>query len=174
MQRKNGRPGQGIALVVFLCACGTTNGVKSNASPVTPKGVAGPVTLDKKLENGFFRYTLPRADGSQLVLFGGHDKLGKKDSLPLLVVVSGSGCGSVFKKRKDGTLKSGLPGMFYQIVHKKLSVVALEKRGVKLGDRQAGVGTHCSKAYHQHAGLDSRVADSTCWPFRLSSNTTRR
>jgi pimeloyl-ACP methyl ester carboxylesterase len=113
----------------------------------------------KDLENGFNQYHLKKPDGSLLFVYGKNLSSGAKQKIPLLVVVSGSGCGSVFKRKKDGSLSSGLPGLFAKVAGDRYAVIVLEKRGVKLGDGQGGTGVGCTEIYHKYAGLDFRIKD---------------
>ena len=119
----------------------------------------GSLEQKKQLDNGFTHYTIARRDSSSLNLYGANLSSTKGSERPILVVVSGSGCGSLFKPGSNGKLRSGLPGLFRQAASGKYAIASIEKRGVALGDRVRGTGDKCTAEYHRYAGLVSRVED---------------
>ena len=122
------------------------------------------VLLDtsQPLDNGFVQHVIRVSDGATLQVYGNPLLFspGARDA-PLLLIVSGSGCGSLFARQEDGGLAAGFPGFFLRAAGEDYAVAVLEKRGVDLGavpEVRAGVPV-CSLEYHEHAGFESRVSD---------------
>lgn len=161
--------GAGAWLLVFALWAGLTASCKGRThtekkpsvskSPKTKQGPPARLQRIIDLKNGFIQYQVKTPDGAMIHVYGNQLLLDANKKAPLLLVVSGSGCASIFHRRKDGTFTTGLTGFFLRGAKDRYAVAVLEKRGVKLGDSVVDSEQKCSLEYHKHTGFDARVAD---------------
>ena len=79
---------------------------------------------------------------------------------PVIVLLHGSGCDSVFGKGEGGYATPFLLGELRPHLA-DWNVVVIEKRGVSFGDRTGHSGlSKCSVEYVEHATRDERIADA--------------
>lgn len=82
------------------------------------------------------------------------DDSANSKSLPLALMVQGSGCNSVFMKAPDGRIGGGLPNAVLRAAKGRCRVLCIEKPGVKFLDnpQPPGAGEPCSDEFKtEHA-----------------------
>jgi pimeloyl-ACP methyl ester carboxylesterase len=123
--------------------------------------LAGPAAQEgRPLGNGYFLHRLSRPDGSAVAAYCNRERLGAGPPLPGLVVITGSGCASVFPRPPGSTGSERLPTHFLEAGGDRHTIFFLEKRGVCLFDPGCdGGGENCSDEYHAHASHSGRVAE---------------
>ena len=101
---------------------------------------------------------VPRKDGT---LIASYISVSEKEGIrpkPLLFLLHGSGCSSVFARCDDGKLV--VPFMFRHLQRQidNWNIVFVEKRGVRFGDCSKD-GSSCSREYHEYATRQTRIED---------------
>ena len=109
--------------------------------------------------NGFFKYRAKRPDGSEAVLYANRERLDEGPRKPAIIVATGSGCGSVFRRLENGKISQGLPGFFVRAAGERYTILVMEKRGVQHLAGGGGDALKCSQEYHRHATRPLRVAE---------------
>ena len=104
------------------------------------------------------RYDRKREDDSTQTLYTNF-KYGS-EVRPVMIYAQGSGCDSLIKKNKDGTIRAKGISQPLQQLSNKYWIFAFEKRGVNTFDPRPKNGTKsCSKTYHQHSSLEYRTKE---------------
>jgi pimeloyl-ACP methyl ester carboxylesterase len=109
------------------------------------------------VDNGYFLHRLARPDGGVMVVYANRERLDAGPARPALVVITGSGCGSVFPRPAGATGSERLPGHLLQATEGRFTIVVLEKRGVApFAPGCGGAAEDCSEEYHRHATRAAR------------------
>lgn len=118
-------------------------------------------TLTERLENGFFLYSAVRPDGTRAHFYSSRE-IDAGPPRRVLLTISGSGCGSVFKRGPSGKISTGFPSYFERQAGDDYTILAMEKRGVLPFARRSdggGGAPGCSEEYHSHATRDGRALE---------------
>jgi pimeloyl-ACP methyl ester carboxylesterase len=159
-----------LLVVLLVVSCDDKDNPKHSKELSTKLPL--PTYIDE-IGNGFSIYHLNSPDGTTLKLYGNELFL-KDTSVPLLLVISGSGCTSLFMKRPNGKYSQGLVGYFDRAAKKNYAVLAMEKRGVNLGDTGGQKGKrYCTPEYDEHTKPQSRIKDHLYLIDKLKSKYER-
>lgn len=110
--------------------------------------------------NGFFRYRAERPDGSEAFLYANRKRLNEGPARPAMIIATGSGCKSVFRRLEDGKVsRRGLTGYFVRLVNDQYTILVMEKRGVEHLAGGSGDALSCSKEYHRYATRPLRIEE---------------
>src|SRR5262245_36733537 len=112
--------------VLFFGACLAQTGTTGDRTPVVQRDPA-------PLEVPFDRYPPSDALGRTITFYLSHPPKDAAGPLPLAVMLQGSGCSSVFRK-KDGKVFGGLQMLVRDAARGRARVLVAEKPGVEFGD----------------------------------------
>jgi pimeloyl-ACP methyl ester carboxylesterase len=121
----------------FTILCGSIPAI----APVDERDVTAP-------PSPFERLTVQDSLGRTIAFYLSKAPTGDDQKLPVILVVTGSGCQSVFTKHEKG-INSGLQGLVYQLAKGRARVVVVEKPGVKFLDtpKRFGGATEGSREF---------------------------
>jgi pimeloyl-ACP methyl ester carboxylesterase len=124
-------------MVLLLCCCIVFGQAPLDAKDTTELGVP------------FERFIAKDSLGRTITAYLSKSPSGDTDQkLPVILVVSGSGCQSVWTRHEKG-INSGLQGLVYQLVKGRARVLVVEKPGVKFLDtpKRVGGATEASREF---------------------------
>jgi uncharacterized protein (TIGR03067 family) len=113
----------------------------STLAKLDPKDTAYQPQFDSAVQGtGFDRYTTRDGLGRTITFYLSHPSKDPKEKLPIVVFVQGSGSSSIFRVQSGRTF-GGLQNLVLAAADGKVRVLAVEKPGVKFGDRPKNPGT---------------------------------
>jgi pimeloyl-ACP methyl ester carboxylesterase len=161
-----------VASMLAFFACGAaknTSGLRAEVLPAKsalPK--ASPALVARgEVAPGIYVFELGTATGFNLRVFSNMPSLSSRRRL---LMVDGSGCGSVIQKDSEGHLQTRLWGQVTAAFGETYQIFAVEKRGVALFSNADDGGETCSAEYQRYATIADRAADQEGALEALSTN----
>jgi pimeloyl-ACP methyl ester carboxylesterase len=151
-----------VCLAASLLACALP--------PRSALPIAGPTLAARsEVAPGIYAYELGTAAGLKLRVFSNMASLSSRRTM---LLVDGSGCGSVIQKDSEGHLQTRLWGQVTAAFGETYQIFAVEKRGVALFSNADDGGEACSAEYQRTATIADRVSDQELLLEALSPNLT--
>lgn len=119
-----------------------------------------PAAGGEPLGRGIFMHRAARPDDTEVVVYSNRAQLHRGPARPALVIAPGTGCSSLFRRRRRGLPCRGIPCRFV-LAAKGYTVLLMEKRGVRPLVAGRGRGRHqlCSGEYIRTANREDRIRE---------------